>query len=72
MRLPWEGNSICFNSNNLMWNYFDLIGGGMYLYFAGRGIIIRKMMEKRGIAIGSSENLKIINPLIHRLLLYKM
>ena len=24
--------------NNALWAYFGLIGGGMYLYFAGRGI----------------------------------
>jgi len=45
--------------NNSFWVYLGLIGGSMYLYFAGRGIIVRRMMLKRGIPIGSRENLKI-------------
>ncbi|MCK5251154.1 MAG: hypothetical protein KAJ98_14375 [Spirochaetaceae bacterium] len=39
------------------WVYFGLIGGGMYLYFAGRGIIVRIKMLRRGIRIGNKDAL---------------
>jgi hypothetical protein len=38
--------------NNSLWAYFGLVGGGMYLYFAGRGITVRLVMQRRGIRIG--------------------
>ena len=38
--------------NNPWWAYFGLVGGGMYLYFAGRGIAQRLVMRRRGIRIG--------------------
>ena len=41
------------------WAYFGLVGGGMYLYFAGRGIVVRRMMQRRGIRIGNPETLKL-------------
>jgi len=44
--------------NSALWPYLGLIGGGMYLYFAGRGILVRKMMKSRGIRIGLPENLQ--------------
>lgn len=44
--------------NNPAWVYFGLIGGGMYLYFAGRGMVVRKIMQRRGIRIGSPQSLK--------------
>ena len=44
--------------NNDLWAYFGLIGGGMYLYFVGRGIASRLMMQRYGINIGRS-NLKV-------------
>ena len=46
--------------NNAWWAYFGLMGGGMYLYFAGRGIIVRLVMQRRGIRIGKPENLKVV------------
>lgn len=46
--------------NNPVWPYFGLVGGGIYLYFAGRGIVVRKMMQRRGIRIGSPESLRLI------------
>ena len=46
--------------NNPTWPYFGLVGSGMYLYFAGRGIVVRKMMQRRGIRIGSPESLRLI------------
>ena len=42
-----------------LWAYFGLIGGGMYLYFAGRGIAQRLIMQRRGIRVGKSEQLKL-------------
>ena len=45
--------------NNALWAYFGLIGGGMYLYFAGRGIAVRLAMQRRGIRIGAAGTLKI-------------
>ena len=35
------------------WPHLGLIGGGMYLYFAGRGICTRALMQRRGLRIGS-------------------
>ena len=34
------------------WALFGLAGGGMNVYFAGRGILQRRGMRRRGIAIG--------------------
>jgi hypothetical protein len=31
----------------------------MYLYFAGRGILVRRVMQRRGIRIGSPDTLKV-------------
>lgn len=45
--------------NNPLWVYFGLIGGGMYLYFSGRGIIVRRVMQQRNIRIGTLETLKV-------------
>lgn len=43
-----------------LWPYFGLVGGGMYLYFAGRGILTRRIMQSRAIRIGSQSNLRTI------------
>lgn len=40
------------------WAYFGLAGGGMYVYFAGRGIATRVVMRKRGLRIGSASGVK--------------
>lgn len=53
--LPVAG--VLFILNNSLWPYFGLVGGGMYLYFAGRGIIVRLAMQRRGIRIGSQKTL---------------
>jgi hypothetical protein len=34
------------------WPYFGLAGGGMYVYFSGRGILTRIAMRRRGFRIG--------------------
>ena len=40
-----------------IWVYFGLVGGGTYLYFAGRGIVVRIVMLRQGIRIGGKESL---------------
>jgi hypothetical protein len=40
------------------WAYFGLVGGGMYLYFAGRGVVTRVVMQRRGLRIGSPGNVR--------------
>ena len=55
--LPLAGVLLILNSP--WWPYFGLVGGGMYLYFAGRGIIVRLLMQRRGIPIGKPETLKL-------------
>jgi hypothetical protein len=41
------------------WPYFGLIGGGTYLYFAGRGVLTRRAMQRRGLRIGDPNNVRI-------------
>lgn len=45
--------------DNSSWAYFGLVGGGMYVYFAGRGIFTRVAMQHRGFRVGSATNLKL-------------
>ena len=40
------------------WAYFGLVGGGMFLYFAGRGILSRVAMRRRGLRIGSPRRVR--------------
>ena len=40
------------------WAYFGLVGGGVYTYFAGRGIVTRVLMLRRGLRIGASRNVR--------------
>lgn len=56
--LPAAGLLLLLDSPS--WTYFGLIGGGMYLYFAGRGILVRRLMQRRGIRIGKPETLRTI------------
>lgn len=42
-----------------VWPYFGLVGGGMYLYFGGRGIAARITMRRRGLRIGSTDSVRI-------------
>lgn len=55
--LPMAG--ILLILDNPRWAYFGLVGGGMYLYFAGRGIAQRLAMQRSGIRIGKPEQLKL-------------
>jgi len=41
------------------WAYFGLVGGGVYLYFAGRGIFTRASMHRSGLRVGSPSSLRI-------------
>ena len=49
--LPLAGILLIMNSQ--LWAYFGLIGGGIYLYFSGRGIAVRLVMKRREIRIGN-------------------
>lgn len=40
------------------WPYFGLIGGAMYVYFAGRGVLARREMQRRGLRSGSAAGIK--------------
>jgi len=55
--LPVAGILLILNSP--WWAYFGLIGGGMYLYFAGRCIVVRLAMQRRGIRIGKLKTVKL-------------
>ena len=55
--LPLAGVLLLFNHPT--WAFLGLVGGGIYLYFAGRGILVRKEMQRRNIRIGADNNLKI-------------
>jgi hypothetical protein len=57
--LPVAGILLILNSP--WWAYFGLVGGGMYLYFAGRMLVVRLMMQRRGIRIGKPGTLKLFN-----------
>ena len=41
------------------WRYFGLVGGGMFLYFGGRGILVRLVMQRRGLRIGARRNVQL-------------
>ncbi len=40
------------------WAWFGLIGGGMYLYFGGRGLLTRLELRRRGHRIGEPGNVR--------------
>jgi hypothetical protein len=42
------------------WAYFGLVGGGMYVYFAGRGILTRLAMRTRGLRIGTAQGVRLV------------
>jgi hypothetical protein len=50
--------------NNPWWVYFGLVGGGMYLYFAGRMLVVRLVMQRHGIHIGKPETVKLYNAVL--------
>jgi hypothetical protein len=50
--------------DNSIWAYFGLVGGGMYIYFAGRAIFTRAAMQRRGFRVGNPTNLKLAYALL--------
>jgi len=46
-------------ADNAAWPYFGLVGGAMYLYFAGRGVFTRIAMRQRGVRIGAAKNVRL-------------
>ena len=50
--------------NNPWWVYFGLVGGGMYLYFAGRMLVVRRVMLQRDIRIGKPGTVKLYNAVL--------
>jgi hypothetical protein len=41
------------------WAVFGLVGGGMFLYFAGRGVATRLLMQRRGHRIGAPQSVRV-------------
>lgn len=41
------------------WPQLALVAGGVYLYFAGRGITTRVLMRREGLRIGSERDVRI-------------
>jgi hypothetical protein len=60
--LPVAGILLILNSP--WWAYFGLVGGGMYLYFAGRMLVVRLLMRHSGIPIGKPETVTLYNAVL--------
>jgi len=45
--------------DNAAWAYFGLVGGGMYVYFAGRGISTRIALRRGGFRVGNEASVKL-------------
>lgn len=45
-------------AGNTAWSYFGLGGGAIYVYFAGRGLLVRRAMQQRELRVGSPRNLE--------------
>lgn len=41
------------------WPHFGLVAGGIYVYFAGRGILTRLQMQRSGFRIGDPSNVRL-------------
>ena len=46
-------------SDHSAWPYFGLVGGAMYVYFAGRGVATRRSLQRRGLRIGTPQNVAV-------------
>jgi hypothetical protein len=57
--LPVAGILLIVNSP--LWAYLGLIGGGMYLYFAGRMVVVRLALQRHRIQIGKPGMVKLYN-----------
>jgi hypothetical protein len=53
------GAGILLIADRSEWTYFGLVGGGMYAYFGGRGILTRAAMVRRGLRIGAPQNVRL-------------
>ena len=53
--LPFAG--VLMLLDNHLWVTFGLVGGGIYFYFAGRGLVVRMVMQRRSIRIGGRRSL---------------
>lgn len=42
-----------------VWAYFGLVGGGSYVYFAGRGVSARVAMLRRELRVGSPQSVRL-------------
>lgn len=40
------------------WPYFGMIGGAVYVYFGGRGVLTRRELQRRHLRIGSAAGVK--------------
>jgi hypothetical protein len=60
--LPVAG--VLLITNRPGWVYFGLVGGGMYLYFAGRMLVVRLAMQRHSIRIGKPETVKLYNAIL--------
>ena len=54
--MPLAGALVLLESD--AWPYLALVGGGMYLYFGGRGILTRSAIRRRGMRVGDPETVK--------------
>jgi hypothetical protein len=53
--LPVAGILMVFSSE--WWPLFGLVGGAIYAYFGGRGVVARVLMNRRGIRVGKPNTL---------------
>ena len=40
-------------AGNSWWPYFGLVGGAIFVYFAGRGIATRRAIQQAGFSVGN-------------------
>lgn len=50
---------ILLTADRPAWPYFGLVGGGIFLYFAGRGVLARASMRRLGLRIGTRRNVRV-------------
>jgi len=55
--LPLAGLLLAMGSD--AWAWLGLVGGGMFAYFGGRGVLTRLELRRRGFAIGEPSNVRL-------------
>ena len=55
--LPVAGALLLFEQSQ--WAYFGLVGGGIYVYFAGRGIFTRIEMLRNDFRVGEASSVRL-------------